>query len=428
MNIIFEERMRESASRPRIYFDHAATTSPRPEVLDVVIRTLQDDFGNPSSFYQEGHRASWLLEDARARIAACLQVQPEEIFFTSCGTESDNWAIKGAAYARQSRGRHLITTTFEHHAVLHSMEALERDGFEITYLDVDHLGILEPEKVREALRDDTILVSIMMANNEIGTIQPIKEIGAICREAGVLFHSDGVQALGAIPVYPNELNADMMSFSGHKLYAPKGIGLLFKRKGIRIDRLIDGGAQEKRQRGGTENVAFAAALAKALEMSLADMEHESKRQTALRDRLIHGVMERIPHTKLNGHVTKRLPNNANFSFEFIEGESILLFLDKFGYACSSGSACTSASLDPSHVLLAIGLPAEIAHGSLRVTLGIETTDKDVDRFLIDLPLIVERLRDMSPLYSDFKRGELQPLIPPEGSLDLAIDGGYGWRS
>nr|MBP6950550.1 aminotransferase class V-fold PLP-dependent enzyme [Clostridia bacterium] len=330
--------------------------------------------------------------------------------------------------AHRRRGRHIITTTIEHHAVLHSMEALEREGFDVTYLDVDHRGILEPEKVREALRDDTILVSVMMANNEIGTIQPIKVIGSICREAGVLLHSDGVQALGAIPVNPNELNADMMSFSGHKLYAPKGIGLLYKRKGVRIDRLIDGGAQEKRQRGGTENVTYAVALAKALEMSLADMEKESKRQTALRDRLIHGVIERIPHTKLNGHATERLPNNANFSFEFIEGESILLFLDKFGYACSSGSACTSASLDPSHVLLAIGLPAEIAHGSLRVTLGIDSTDEQINHFLIDLPLIVERLRDMSPLYSDYKRGVLPSLIPEEGSLDLEIAGGYGWSS
>lgn len=428
MNITFEERMRESINRPRIYFDHAATTAPRAEVIDVVAKILREDFGNPSSFYNEGHRAARLLEDARTTIASCLDVLPEEIFFTSCGTESDNWAIKGAAYARQGKGRHLITTTIEHHAVLHSMEALEREGFEITYLDVDHRGMLDPEKVRDAIRDDTILVSVMMANNEIGTILPIKEIGAICREAGVLFHSDGVQALGAIPVHPQELNTDMMSFSGHKLYAPKGIGLMYKRKGSRINSLIDGGAQEKRQRGGTENVAYSAALAKALEMSLADMEHESRRQMALRDRLIRGVIERIPHTKLNGHATKRLPNNANFSFEFIEGESILLFLDKLGYACSSGSACTSASLDPSHVLLAIGLPAEIAHGSLRVTLGIDTTDENIDSFLFDLPLVIERLRNMSPLYSDYRRGKLQPLIPEEGSLDLKIDGSYGWPS
>ncbi len=428
MNITFEERMRESTERPRVYFDHAATTSPRPEVIDAVVETLRDDFGNPSSFYLEGHRAAKLLADSRAKIAACLHVLPEEIFFTSCGTESDNWAIKGAAYARKSKGRHLITTAIEHHAVLHSMEALEREGFDVTYLDVDHRGLLDPEKVREAIRDDTILVSVMMANNEIGTVLPIKEIGTICREAGVLFHSDGVQALGAIPVYPKELNADLMSFSGHKLYAPKGIGLLYKKKGVRINSLIDGGAQEKKQRGGTENVAYAVALAKALEMSMADLEYESKRQTALRDRLIRGVIERIPHTKLNGHAIKRLPNNANFSFEFIEGESILLFLDKFGYACSSGSACTSASLDPSHVLLAIGLPAEIAHGSLRVTLGIDTTEEQIDRFLIDLPLVVERLRLMSPLFADYKRGKLQPLIPEEGSLDLKVEGNYGWPS
>ncbi len=428
MNINFEERVRESMNRSRVYFDHAATTSPRPEVIDAVVETLRDDFGNPSSFYREGHRAAQLLNDARSGIASCLKVLPEEIFFTSCGTESDNWAIKGTAYARRNKGRHLITTTIEHHAVLHSMEALERDGFEVTYLDVDHRGLLDPEKVREAIRDDTILVSVMMANNEIGTIQPIREIGAICRDAGVLFHSDAVQALGAIPVYPKDLNVDMMSFSGHKLYAPKGVGLLYKRKGVRIDRLIDGGAQERRQRGGTENVAYAVAFAKALEMSLADLEQESRRQTALRDRLIHGVIERIPHTKLNGHASKRLPNNVNLSFEFVEGESILLLLDRHGYACSSGSACTSASLDPSHVLLAIGMPAEIAHGSLRVTLGIDTTDEDIERFLIDLPLVIERLRSMSPLYSDYKRGNLKPLIPEEGSLDLAIDGSYGWFS
>lgn len=425
MNISFEERMRESSKWPRVYFDHAATTLPRPEVIDVVSRTLQETYGNPSSFYQEGHKAVRLLEESRAEIAVALKVLPEEIFFTSCGTESDNWAIKGAAYAHQGKGKHLITSTIEHHAVLHSMEALEKQGFEVTYLDVDYTGILDPEKVREAIRPDTILVSVMMANNEIGTIMPIREIGAICREKGVIFHSDAVQALGAIPVYPRELNCDMMSFSGHKLYAPKGIGLLYKRKGLRIDRLIDGGAQERRQRGGTENVAYAAALSKALTMSLADMEHEAARQTAMRDRLIQGVIERIPHTKLNGHATKRLPNNANFSFEFIEGESILLLLDSLGYACSSGSACTSASLDPSHVLLGIGMPAEIAHGSLRVTLGIDTTEEQIDRFLIDLPLIIERLRDMSPLYSDYKRGKLQPLIPEEGGVDIKIEGSYG---
>ncbi len=424
MSITFEERLRESMSLPRVYFDHAATTQPRPEVIEIVAKALQDTYGNPSSFYEEGHRAVRLLEESRAEIAAGLKVLPEEVFFTSCGTESDNWAIKGTAYARQGKGRHLITTTIEHHAVLHSMEALEKQGFEVTYLDVDYTGLLDPEKVRAAIRPDTILVSVMMANNEIGTILPIREIGAICREKGVLFHSDAVQALGAIPVHPRDLNCDMMSFSGHKLYAPKGIGLMYKRKGLRIDRLIDGGAQERRQRGGTENAAFAAGFAKALQMSVADMEHESVRQAALRDRLIRGVIERIPHAKLNGHPTRRLPNNANFSFEFIEGESILLLLDSLGYACSSGSACTSASLDPSHVLLGIGMPAEIAHGSLRVTLGIDSTEEQVDRFLLDLPLIVERLRDMSPLYSDFKRGKLHPLIPEKGGTDIRIEGQY----
>ncbi len=304
------------------------------------------------------------------------------------------------------------------------MEALEKQGFEVTYLEVDRFGLVDPLDVKKALRPDTILVSVMMANNEIGTVMPIQAIGAICREANVLFHSDAVQALGAIPVLPRELNADLMSFSGHKLYAPKGIGVLYKRKGLRIDRLLDGGAQERRQRGGTENVAFAKAFATAFELALADMEEESKRQIALRDRMIKGVIEAVPHTKLNGHPEKRLPNNANFSFEFIEGESILLLLDALGYACSSGSACTSASLDPSHVLLSIGMPAEIAHGSLRVTIGRETTEKEIDRFLIDLPLVISRLRDMSPLFADHMRGKLDALIPFEGGIDVKIEGGY----
>ncbi|HZK42405.1 MAG TPA: cysteine desulfurase NifS [Clostridia bacterium] len=425
MDINLEERMREAAQQPRVYFDHAATTAPRPEVVEEVSSLLKCSYGNPSSFYREGHQAARILEESRASIAQSLGVLPEEIFFTSCGTESDNWAIKGVAQARQGRGRHLITSTIEHHAVLHTMEALEKEGFEVTYLPVDAQGLVDPQAVRQAIRPDTILVSIMMANNEIGTIQPIAEIGAITREAGVLFHSDAVQALGALPIEPYQLKADLMSFSGHKLYAPKGVGFLYKRKGVRIGRLLDGGAQEKRQRGGTENVAYAAAMAKALELALAEREEESARQILLRDRLIQEVIERVPHTKLNGHPTLRLPNNANFSFEFIEGESILLLLDALGYAASSGSACTSASLDPSHVLLAIGMPAEIAHGSLRVTIGRKTTDKEVDRFLEDIPLVIERLRDMSPLYSDFTRGRLSALIPPEGGIDVKIEGGYG---
>ena len=424
MDIKLEQRMEEAKSEARVYFDHAATTAPRTEVIEAVTNVLKESYGNPSSFYKEGHQAARLLEESRASIAQGLGVLPEEVFFTSSGTEADNWAIKGVAQAREGRGRHLITTKVEHHAVLHTMEALEKQGFEVTYLEVDRFGLVDPLDVKKAIRPDTILVSVMMANNEIGTVMPIQAIGAICREANVLFHSDAVQALGAIPVLPRELNADLMSFSGHKLYAPKGIGVLYKRKGLRIDRLLDGGAQERRQRGGTENVAFAKAFATAFELALADMEEESKRQIALRDRMIKGVIEAVPHTKLNGHPEKRLPNNANFSFEFIEGESILLLLDALGYACSSGSACTSASLDPSHVLLSIGMPAEIAHGSLRVTIGRETTEKEIDRFLIDLPLVISRLRDMSPLFADHMRRKLDALIPFEGGIDVKIEGGY----
>ena len=424
MDIKLEQRMEEAKSEARVYFDHAATTAPRTEVIEAVTNVLKESYGNPSSFYKEGHQAARLLEESRASIAQGLGVLPEEVFFTSSGTEADNWAIKCVAQAREWRGRHLITTKVEHHAVLHTMEALEKQGFEVTYLEVDRFGLVDPLDVKKALRPDTILVSVMMANNEIGTVMPIQAIGAICREANVLFHSDAVQALGAIPVLPRELNADLMSFSGHKLYAPKGIGVLYKRKGLRIDRLLDGGAQERRQRGGTENVAFAKAFATAFELALADMEEESKRQIALRDRMIKGVIEAVPHTKLNGHPEKRLPNNANFSFEFIEGESILLLLDALGYACSSGSACTSASLDPSHVLLSIGMPAEIAHGSLRVTIGRETTEKEIDRFLIDLPLVISRLRDMSPLFADHMRRKLDALIPFEGGIDVKMEGGY----
>ena len=424
MDIKLEQRMEEAKLEARVYFDHAATTAPRPEVIETVTGVLNESFGNPSSFYKEGHQAARLLEESRASIAQGLGVLPEEVFFTSSGTEADNWAIKGVAQAREGRGRHLITTKVEHHAVLHTMEALEKQGFEVTYLEVDRFGLVDPLDVKKAIRPDTILVSVMMANNEIGTVMPIKAIGTICREANVLFHSDAVQALGAIPVLPRELNADLMSFSGHKLYAPKGIGVLYKRKGLRIDRLLDGGAQERRQRGGTENVAFAKAFSTAFELALMDMAEESTRQIALRDRMIKGVIEAVPHTKLNGHPDKRLPNNANFSFEFIEGESILLLLDALGYACSSGSACTSASLDPSHVLLSIGMPAEIAHGSLRVTIGRETTEKEIDRFLIDLPLVISRLRDMSPLFADHMRGKLDALIPFEGGIDVKIEGGY----
>ena len=363
-------------NKERIYFDHAATTAVRPEVLSVMLPILENIYGNPSSFYDEGAEAYQYIQTAREQIAELLEVSPDEIFFTSGGTESDNWALKGTAIAKRKQGKHLITTKIEHHAVLHSMQALERIGYEVSYLDVDGYGLVDPKEIEAAIRPDTILVSVMTANNEIGTVEPIEEIAAICKEKQVIFHSDGVQALGAIPVKPRELNVDLMSFSGHKFYAPKGVGIMYIRKGVKIVNLIDGGAQEKRQRAGTENTAFAVGIAKALELALMDLPEEARRQTTLRDRLIRELMTKIPYCKLNGHYEKRLPNNINLSFEFIEGESILLLLNELGYMCSSGSACTSGSLDPSHVLMAIGLPHEIAHGSLRITLGRENTDSD----------------------------------------------------
>lgn len=399
-------------SNHRVYLDHAATTAVRPEVADAIYEVFKNSYGNPSSFYQEGHEAYHLMEDARKTIAEALNALPEEIYFTSCGTESDNWAIKGTAFALQKKGRHMITSKIEHPAVLRSMEWLEKQGFEVTYLDVDSLGRIDPEDVRKALRDDTILVSIMTANNEIGTIQPIAEIGQICREKKIYFHSDGVQALGAIPIDVKAMNVDMMSFSGHKLYAPKGIGMLYMRKGVRIENLMHGGGQEKRKRPGTENVPYIVGLAKALELAVKEMPETNAKLLEMRDYLMREIPKRIPHTKLNGDPVHRLPNNVNFSFEFIEGESILLLLDSEGYNGSSGSACASASLDPSHVLLAIGLPHEIAHGSLRISLGRENTMDEVKVFADELPVIIERLREMSPLWEDFKAGRIvKPLIP-----------------
>lgn len=385
----------------RIYLDHAATTPVRAEVLSAMLPVFSNVFGNPSSFYKDGRDAFHALEEARATIARCINADPGEIFFTSCGTESDNWAIKGIAEAHQAKGRHIITSAIEHHAVLHTCDALEKHGYEITRLPVDPDGLVDPEAVRAAIRPDTILVTIMMANNEIGVIEPIAEIAAICREKKIIFHSDAVQAAGAIPIDVRQLGADLLSFSGHKLYAPKGVGLLFIRKGIRIANFFDGGAQERRRRGGTENVPSIVGMAKAFELAVAEMPENSARLAGLRDALIAGIIEKIPHARLNGHPTRRLPNNANFSFQFIEGESILLMLDHYGYECSSGSACTSGSLDPSHVLLAIGLPHEIAHGSLRVTFGHSNTMEDVNALIEDLIYIVQRLRDMSPLYEDY---------------------------
>lgn len=408
----------------RIYFDHAATTAIRPEVLSVMLPILENIYGNPSSFYDEGAEAHQHIQAAREQIAELLGVSPDEIFFTSGGTESNNWAIKGTVIAKRKQGKHLITTKIEHHAVLHSMQALEKIGYEVSYLDVDGYGLVDPKEIEAAIRPDTILVSVMMANNEIGTIEPIEDIAAICKEKRVLFHSDGVQALGAIPVKPHELDVDLMSFSGHKFYAPKGIGIMYIRKGARIANLIDGGAQEKRLRAGTENTAFAVAIAKALELALMDLPEEAQRQTALRDRLIGELMAKIPYIKLNGHYEKRLPNNINLSFEFIEGESILLLLNQLGYMCSSGSACTSGSLDPSHVLMAIGLPHEIAHGSLRITLGRENTAADIDRMIADLPGVIEKLRLISPLYADFKHGKIKNIIPEQGENLLKGESRY----
>ena len=384
----------------RVYLDHAATTPVRPEVLDVMLPVFGRQYGNPSSFYRSGQEARRLVDQARQSVAACLHADPREIYFTSGGTESDNWAIKGTAAALGGKGRHIVTSRIEHHAVLHSCDALARQGYEITAVEVDADGLVSLEAVSAALRPDTILVSILMANYEIGSIQPIREIGAICREHKVLFHTDAVQAAGALPIDVGDLNVDLLSISGHKFYAPKGVGVLYIRRGVRIANLLDGGAQESNRRAGTENVPGSVALARALELAVAEMPATAQLQSRLRDQLIEDVMSRIPHTRLNGHPTRRLPNNVNFSFEFIEGESILLMLDHFGYACSSGSACTSGSLDPSHVLLAIGLPHEIAHGSLRVTLGHSTQAEDLRRLTADLEQIVARLRAMSPLYEE----------------------------
>jgi cysteine desulfurase len=389
------------SKRERVYLDYAATTPVRQEVLDVMLDIYKNEYGNPSSFYQEGQKAAKIVSNARDTVAACIGAQASEVYFTSCGTESDNWAIKGAAASLASKGKHIITSKIEHHAVIHPCEALAKQGYEITWIEVDQDGLVNPDDVRSAIRPDTILVTIMMANNEIGTVQPIGEIGKICKEKKVLFHTDAVQAAGALKIDVKDLNVDLMSFSGHKIYAPKGVGALYIRKGVRIANLLDGGAQEKNKRGGTENVAAIAGFAKAFELATTELEENSAKLSELRDSLMNQILAEIPYARINGHKSKRLPNNVNISFEFIEGESILLMLDFSGYSCSSGSACTSGSLDPSHVLLAIGLPHEIAHGSLRVTFGKDSKQEHVDNLVKDLKEIVKKLRDMSPLYSDF---------------------------
>ena len=389
-----------------VYMDYSATTYVKLEVLEEMMPYFTEKFGNPSSFYGISRETKRAIDKAREQVASTLKCLPEEIYFTGGGSEADNWAIKGIATAHRKKGNHIITTKIEHHAVLHSCEFLEKFGYEVTYLDVDKEGFINLEELRNAITDRTILVSIMFANNEIGTIQPIKEIGEICREKKVLFHTDAVQAVGNVPIDVKEMNIDLLSLAGHKVYGPKGIGALYIRKGVRIDNLIHGGAQERNRRAGTENIASIVGIGKAMEIAENNLKEHTEKLTKLRDRLIDGLLK-IPYTTLNGpRGEKRLPGNVNVRFQFIEGESILLSLDFKGVCASSGSACTSGSLDPSHVLLSIGVPHELAHGSLRLTLGEDSTEEDVDYVIEVLPPITQRLRDMSLFWEDFiKKGE-----------------------
>ena len=385
----------------RIYMDNAATTKVRPEVIEAMLPVMTQIYGNPSSVHYFGREARKALEKARAQVADALHAKKEEIYFCGGGSEADNWAIKGVAHALRKKGNHIITTAIEHHAVLHACQALEKEGFRVTYLPVDEYGLITPEQVEQAITPETILVTVMMANNEIGTMEPIAEIGAICRSYKVLFHTDAVQAIGHVDVNVSEMNIDMLSLSGHKFGAQKGVGALYIRTGVRIENLIDGGAQERAKRAGTENLPAIVGLGTAIELAEKERAAHNAHIQALRDQLIQGILEKIPETRLNGHPTKRLPGNVNISIRYIEGEALLLSLDMKGIAGSSGSACTSGSLDPSHVLLAIGLSHEIAHGSLRLSLGYENTQEEVEAVLTELPIIVERLRQMSPLYAKF---------------------------
>ena len=389
-----------------VYMDYAATTYVKPEVLETMLPYFTEKFGNPSSFYGISRETKRAIDAAREQVAKALNCEPGEVYFTGGGSEADNWAIKGIASAHRKKGNHIITTKIEHHAVLHTCQYLEKNGFEVTYLDVDSEGFINLDDLRNAITDKTILVSIMFANNEIGTIQPIKEIGEICREKNVYFHTDAVQAVGNVPVDVKEMNIDMLSLAGHKIYGPKGIGVLYIKKGIRIDNLIHGGAQERNRRAGTENIAAIVGIGKAIELATENLQEHMEKLIPLRDKLIDGLLK-IPYTYLNGpRGDKRLPGNVNVRFRFIEGESILLSLDFKGVCASSGSACTSGSLDPSHVLLAIGLPHELAHGSLRLTMGEGSNEEQVDYVIEVLPEIIERLRNMSPLWDDFlKKGE-----------------------
>ena len=384
----------------RIYMDNAATTAVSPEVLQTMLPYFNEIYGNPSSIHSTGRDARRAVDAARKQVAQAIGAQPTEIYFTAGGSESDNWAIKGTAFAKRDKGNHIITTAIEHHAVLHTCQWLEKQGFQVTYLPVDEYGRVRVEDVEKAITGKTILISIMAANNEIGTLEPIAEIGKLAHEKGILFHTDAVQAVGAIPLDVNAMNIDMLSMSGHKFHGPKGIGALYIRKGVRPDVFMHGGAQERAQRAGTENLAGIVGMGKAIELATQNLEANAARMTRLRDKLIDGILAEIPEVRLNGHRTERLPNNVNVSIRYIEGEALLLRLDLAGIAGSSGSACTSGSLDPSHVLLAIGLPHEIAHGSLRLSLGTDSTEAEVDEVLRVLPGIVKDLRAMSVLNAE----------------------------
>lgn len=386
-----------------IYLDHAATTAVHPDVLKEMLPYFTEKFGNPSSVYGFAASNKNKINDAREVIAKSIGAEPEEIYFTGGGSESDNWALKGVAEAHALKGRHIITTKIEHHAILHTCEYLETKGYDVTYLDVDETGLVRLEDLERAIRPDTILISIMFANNEIGTIEPIREIGAIAHKHGILFHTDAVQAYAQIPIRVDEMNIDMMSASGHKFNGPKGIGFLYIKKGLKLKSLIHGGQQERGRRAGTENVPGIVGIGKACEIAMASMEERIRKETELRDYLIGRLLKEIPYTRLNGHSKKRLPNNVNISFQFAEGESILIMLDMAGICASSGSACTSGSVDASHVLLAIGLPREIAHGSLRLTLGYENTKEEMDIVVDAIKNIIENLRNMSPVFEDFAK-------------------------
>lgn len=388
-----------------IYLDNAATTKTAPEVVDAMFPYFSEYYGNASTIYSLGAESKKAMDHARQTIADSLGAKPEEIYFTAGGSESDNWALKATAEAYASKGKHIITTKIEHHAILHTCEYLEKRGFEITYLNVDRDGLISLDELKAAIRPDTILISVMFANNEIGTIEPIAEIGEIAKEHGVLFHTDAVQAYAQVPIHVDEMHIDMLSASGHKLNGPKGIGFLYIRKGVKIRSFVHGGAQERSRRAGTENIPGIVGLGAAVERAMRIMDSKTRKEIELRDYLIGRLENEIPHCWLNGHRTKRLPNNINFSFLFIEGESMLIMLDMKGICASSGSACTSGSLDPSHVLLAIGLKHEEAHGSLRLTLSEDSTKEELDIVAEEVKKIVQRLRDMSPLYEDFLKSQ-----------------------